>query len=153
MSDSMGDAVSYLLDSHALLWWWFDPARLSEPVRTLLVDPASTVLVSAASVWELSLKHHQGKLPPADTANPTGIPLIACWLPRPNWTVWCCSPPIPNCPASLAKPSGEAPSAMALLALAGQPQDFAHLLDGWVDGHFHGLVAPEPQSLLRTTMS
>lgn len=58
---SRGDA--YLLDSHALLWWWFDPDRLSTAVRELLSDPASPVLVSAASVWELSLKHHQGKLP------------------------------------------------------------------------------------------
>ncbi|MCP9878078.1 type II toxin-antitoxin system VapC family toxin [Cyanobium sp. A2C-AMD] len=57
----MGDA--YLLDSHALLWWWFDPDRLSGAVRELLSDPATPVLVSSASVWELSLKHHQGKLP------------------------------------------------------------------------------------------
>ena len=57
---SIGDA--YLLDSHALLWWWFDPDRLSGAVRELLSDPATPVLVSAASVWELSLKHHQGKL-------------------------------------------------------------------------------------------
>jgi PIN domain nuclease of toxin-antitoxin system len=32
-------------------------------VQTLLSDPATTVLVSAATVWELSIKHHQGKLP------------------------------------------------------------------------------------------
>ena len=58
---SSGDA--YLLDSHVLLWWWFDPDRLSGAVRELLSAPATPVLVSAASVWELSLKHHQGKLP------------------------------------------------------------------------------------------
>ena len=58
---SSGDA--YLLDSHALLWWWFDPDRLSIAVRDLLSDSATPVLVSAASVWEISLKHHQGKLP------------------------------------------------------------------------------------------
>ena len=59
----MRDAAGYLLDSHVLLWWWFDPERLTEPVRALLADPATTVLVSAATLWELSLKHHQGKLP------------------------------------------------------------------------------------------
>jgi PIN domain nuclease of toxin-antitoxin system len=53
----------YLLDSHVLLWWWFDPVRLSTAVRELVIDPSTPVLVSAASVWELSLKHHQGKLP------------------------------------------------------------------------------------------
>ena len=59
----MSSGEAYLLDSHALLWWWFDPDRLSAAVRELLSDPATPVLVSAASVWELSLKHHQGKLP------------------------------------------------------------------------------------------
>jgi PIN domain nuclease of toxin-antitoxin system len=57
-----GDA-SYLLDSHVLLWWWFDPDRLSSAVRELLGDPATPVRVSAATGRELSLKHHQGKLP------------------------------------------------------------------------------------------
>ena len=47
----------------AKVWWWFDPERLSEVVRTLLADPATSVQVSAATVWELSLKHQQGKLP------------------------------------------------------------------------------------------
>jgi PIN domain nuclease of toxin-antitoxin system len=53
----------YLLDSHVLLWWWFDPGRLPTEVRLVLINPASEVFVSAASIWELSLKHHQGKLP------------------------------------------------------------------------------------------
>ena len=61
MTGSTGSA--YLLDSHVLLWWWFDPARLSAAVHALLVDPSSEIRVSAASVWELSLKHHRGKLP------------------------------------------------------------------------------------------
>ena len=55
--------LAYLLDSHALLWWWFDPDRLSGAVRSVLSESENQVLVSAASVWELSLKHHQGKLP------------------------------------------------------------------------------------------
>jgi PIN domain nuclease of toxin-antitoxin system len=59
----MSNGASYLLDSHALLWWWFDPDRLSTAVRELLSDPDTPVRVSAASFWELSLKHHQGKLP------------------------------------------------------------------------------------------
>jgi len=56
-------SLAYLLDSHALLWWWFDPDRLSGAVRSVISDAGNQVLVSAASVWELSLKHHQGKLP------------------------------------------------------------------------------------------
>ncbi len=64
----MSHGEAYLLDSHALLWWWFDPDRLSTAVRERLMDPATPVLVSAASVWELSLKHHQGKLPELSAA-------------------------------------------------------------------------------------
>jgi PIN domain nuclease of toxin-antitoxin system len=60
--------AAYLLDSHALLWWWFDPDRLSTAVRELLTNPAMPVLVSAATVWELSLKHHQGTLPELSSA-------------------------------------------------------------------------------------
>ena len=59
----MRSREGFLLDSHVLLWWWFDPDRLSTAVRELLIDPSTCVLVSAASVWELSLKHPQGKLP------------------------------------------------------------------------------------------
>ena len=54
---------AHLLDSHVLLWWWFDPARLSDAVHGLLVDPTCEIWVSAASIWELSLQHHHGKLP------------------------------------------------------------------------------------------
>jgi PIN domain nuclease of toxin-antitoxin system len=64
----MSSDVSYLLDSHVLLWWWFDPDRLSGPVRDAIQDPANPVLVSAATVWELSLKHQQGKLSELDEA-------------------------------------------------------------------------------------
>ena len=60
--------MSYLLDSHVLLWWWFDPERLSAAVHRLLSEPTTAVLVSAATVWELSLKHNQGKLPELDQA-------------------------------------------------------------------------------------
>lgn len=60
---SMSSTAAYLLDSHVLLWWWFEPERLSATVRELLIEPTNSVLVSAATVWELSLKHHRGKLP------------------------------------------------------------------------------------------
>jgi PIN domain nuclease of toxin-antitoxin system len=61
-------AQAYLLDSHVLLWWWFLPERLSEAVQALLADPSSSLRVSAASVWELSIKHHRGQLPELSTA-------------------------------------------------------------------------------------
>lgn len=57
------ESPRYPLDSHVLLCWWFEPERLSEPMQTLLADPSTKVLVSAATVGELSLKHHQGIWP------------------------------------------------------------------------------------------
>jgi len=62
------ETQAYLLDSHVLLWWWFEPDRLSSAVATLLSNPSTTILVSAASIWELSLKHHLGKLPELQSA-------------------------------------------------------------------------------------
>jgi PIN domain nuclease of toxin-antitoxin system len=51
-----------LLDTHALLWWWTDDARLSAAVRGWLADATHDVYVSAASAWEVATKHRLGKL-------------------------------------------------------------------------------------------
>ncbi len=58
-------AVTVLLDTHALLWWLFDDPKLPAAVRDVITEPESTVLVSAASAWEISTKHRLGKLPEA----------------------------------------------------------------------------------------
>ena len=60
--------MKLLLDTHALLWWWTDDNRLSAAARTAIADERNTVLVSAASVWEISTKHRLGKLAMAATA-------------------------------------------------------------------------------------
>ena len=57
-----------LLDTHALLWWWKDDPRLSKRAAAAIADEANTVLVSAASAWEIATKHRIGKLPGADNA-------------------------------------------------------------------------------------
>jgi PIN domain nuclease of toxin-antitoxin system len=54
-----------LLDTHALLWWIFDDPKLSAPARAAIADAGNTVLVSAASAWEIATKHRKGKLPEA----------------------------------------------------------------------------------------
>jgi len=51
-----------LLDTHALLWWLAGDARLSAHARSA-IEGASTVHVSAVSVWEISIKTQLGKLP------------------------------------------------------------------------------------------
>jgi PIN domain nuclease of toxin-antitoxin system len=54
--------VKLLLDTHALLWWLADDARLGERARALIEDPANDVLVSVASLWEIVVKVRVGKL-------------------------------------------------------------------------------------------
>ena len=55
-----------LLDTHALVWFTGDPDALAREARTAIVD-ADTVLVSAASIWEISTKTALGKMrPPVD---------------------------------------------------------------------------------------
>jgi PIN domain nuclease of toxin-antitoxin system len=54
--------VRLLLDTHVLLWWLADDPSLGEEARTGISDPGSSVFVSAATVWEISIKQSLGKL-------------------------------------------------------------------------------------------
>jgi len=54
--------VRLLLDTHTLLWWAAGDARLSRRARAAIGDAANTVLVSAASGWEIATKHRLGRL-------------------------------------------------------------------------------------------
>ena len=51
-----------LLDTCALLDLCIDPTRVEAGVLDDLADPALTVLVSAATAWEISTKTRRGKL-------------------------------------------------------------------------------------------
>jgi PIN domain nuclease of toxin-antitoxin system len=51
-----------LLDTHALLWWATSDRALSQKVRRLMQDEATSVVVSAASAWEISTKVRLGRL-------------------------------------------------------------------------------------------
>jgi PIN domain nuclease of toxin-antitoxin system len=54
--------VRYLIDTHILLWWLENSPRLSAEVRRTIANPQAVVFVSAASVWEMSIKQGLGKL-------------------------------------------------------------------------------------------
>jgi len=64
----MGGGLKLLLDTHALLWWWGADPRLSKRAAKAIADEANTVLVSAASAWEIAIKFRLGKLPGAEPA-------------------------------------------------------------------------------------
>lgn len=54
-----------LLDTHALIWWLAGDTSLSATARSAVEDEANEVFVSAASAWEVAVKHRLGKLPGA----------------------------------------------------------------------------------------
>ena len=49
--------MNLLLDTQVALWALTDCPRLSERARTLILNPDATVFFSAASVWEIAIKH------------------------------------------------------------------------------------------------
>ena len=55
--------MTYLLDTHVLIWLVSAPERVPERTRLLLVDRRNELLVSAISVFEIATKHRIGKLP------------------------------------------------------------------------------------------
>ncbi len=54
--------MTLLLDTHVLLWWLADDPRLTPAMRESIADPATSVVVSAASAWEAAIKAAVGKL-------------------------------------------------------------------------------------------
>lgn len=54
-----------LLDTHPLLWWLADDLSLSATARRLIERPGNTLLVSAATAWEIGTKVRLGRLPGA----------------------------------------------------------------------------------------
>jgi len=51
-----------LLDTHAFLWFVFDDRRLSSRADTLIGDSDNEVLLSIASLWEITIKAQLDKL-------------------------------------------------------------------------------------------
>ena len=58
--------VRLLLDTHTLLWAMVEPVLLSRKASSILADSANTIVVSAASAWEIATKVRIGKLPTAE---------------------------------------------------------------------------------------
>ena len=60
--------MSLLLDTHVVLWWLADTPDLSDEVKDRL-DHEPDVRVSAATIWEISIKQAIGKIGgPSDLA-------------------------------------------------------------------------------------
>ncbi len=54
--------MDLLLDTHAVIWWLADDPALTPAQRRVITDKRNSLFVSAASVWEISIKRSLGKI-------------------------------------------------------------------------------------------
>lgn len=54
--------MTYLLDTHVWLWMLADTRRLGA-IEVIVRDGRNDLLLSAASAWEIAIKHELGRLP------------------------------------------------------------------------------------------
>jgi PIN domain nuclease of toxin-antitoxin system len=55
--------MTVLLDSHVLIWAVDDPTNVSVVATGVLRNPATKLLVSTGTIWELAIKVAKGNLP------------------------------------------------------------------------------------------
>ena len=53
--------MNLLLDTHVALWAITDSPKLQKKARELIESPKTAVWISAASVWEIAIKHALGR--------------------------------------------------------------------------------------------
>ena len=58
--------MKVLVDTCPFLWMADDAPELSRQARTIVTDPDNEVYLSAASAWEITIKHALGRLPLPD---------------------------------------------------------------------------------------
>lgn len=54
--------MNLLLDTHTVLWFWWDDPQLSATAKALICDPNNRKLVSLATPWEVAIKVSLKKL-------------------------------------------------------------------------------------------
>ncbi len=54
--------MNYLLDTHIFLWWVLDNPKLDTDTRALMGETDSSLVLSAASAWEMIIKAQVKKL-------------------------------------------------------------------------------------------
>ena len=54
--------MTYLLDTHYMLWAITEPKKLSAQAKEVITNPDNRIIVSAVSFWEVSLKSSIGKM-------------------------------------------------------------------------------------------
>ena len=54
--------MNYLVDTHILLWSFLETAKLSEEIKSILLDEDNVIYYSPISLWEISIKYGLKKL-------------------------------------------------------------------------------------------
>ncbi len=54
--------MAFLLDTHALLWWWLDDDALSGAARSAIGDSDAAVFVTPVSAIEIGIRIRTGRL-------------------------------------------------------------------------------------------
>lgn len=54
--------MNLLLDTHTLLWWLGDDAKLPRKAHEAIASGENEIFVSAVSLWEIRLKESVGKI-------------------------------------------------------------------------------------------
>lgn len=54
--------MRYLLDTHVVLWWYFDSSRLRKEHLKLIAADENDLYVSTAAIWEIEVKRRNGKI-------------------------------------------------------------------------------------------
>lgn len=54
--------MKYLLDTHTLLWTFFEDEQLSKKAADVIKNPENEIYVSVITFWEISLKYSIQKL-------------------------------------------------------------------------------------------
>lgn len=64
-----------LLDTHILLWWLAADPALPRRAAEVISDADTTVVISAATAWEIAVKKAVGRLEaPDDLLDALGLP-------------------------------------------------------------------------------
>ena len=54
--------MSYLLDTHAVIWYFENSLELPGKIEELIDDPTISIYICSISLWEIAIKINLGKL-------------------------------------------------------------------------------------------
>ncbi|WAC15141.1 type II toxin-antitoxin system VapC family toxin [Dyadobacter pollutisoli] len=54
--------MKYLLDTHIIIWTFFETPKLSESIKSILSNKDNDIYVSSVNFWEISIKVNTGKI-------------------------------------------------------------------------------------------